>query len=258
MKLSLVVCSYNQARYLRQALASIVGQRGVSRDELELIVIDGGSTDGSIEIIREFEPHLTYWMSEPDQGQTDALRKGFDLATGEVQGWLCSDDELEPDAVRTVLDYFRARPGVYWVYGDACFIDEQGRTLRPKKEIPFNWFIWLHDYNYVPQPSTFWRASLYKQTGGLDVSLNVSMDADLWARFAEVASPKKIPAVLSRVRLQPEQKTQKLKAQGIRERNAIKSRYGVRHDSVVWRQSAFLLARTMRIGWKLSTGRYWQ
>ena len=257
MKLSLVVCSYNQARYLRQALSSLVSQREVSRDELELIVIDGGSTDGSVEIIREFEPQLAYWVSEPDHGQTHALRKGFDRATGDVQGWLCSDDELEPDAARTVLDYFGAHPAVRWAYGHANFINEDGRTLRPKKEIPFNWFIWLHDYNYLPQPSTFWRAELYQRIGGLDSSLDMCMDTDLWARFAEVALPKQILATLSRVRVQPEQKTQKFRDRSIREQNAIKSRYTGIRDRLLLRQSAFLLARTTRIGWKLAKGCYW-
>ena len=257
MKLSIVVCSYNQARYLRQTLSSLAGQKRISRDELELIVIDGGSTDGSVEIIREFEHHLAYWVSEPDQGQTEALRKGFDRTTGDIQGWLCSDDELEPDTARTVLDFFRAHPDVSWAFGDARFIDEWGRLLRPKKEIPFNWFIWLYDYNYIPQPSTFWRTSLYERIGGLDAALHVSMDADLWARFAEVSAPQKIAGILSRVRLQPEQKTQTLREQGIREGNTIRGRYGVRPGRGLRRQSAFLLARTMRIGWKLTTGCYW-
>lgn len=257
MKLSLVVCSYNQAPYLRQALASLVAQRRVGPEELELIVIDGGSKDGSVEIIRDFEPRLAYWVSERDRGQSDALRKGFDRATGDVQGWLCSDDELEPDAARTVLDYFGAHPRVRWVYGDASIIDEKGRTLKPKKEIPFNWFIWLYDYNYLPQPSTFWRADLYAQSGGIDVALQVAMDGDLWARFAELSPPRHIPARLSRMRMQPDQKTQELKEESIRAQNKIAIRYGVRHDRKLQRQSAFLLAKTLRVGWKLATGCYW-
>ena len=90
----MVVCSYNQAPFLKQALASLVEQREVAPHEFEIIVIDGGSTDGSREIIRSFEPHLAYWVSEPDRGQSHALRKGFDRATGDIQGWLCSDDVL--------------------------------------------------------------------------------------------------------------------------------------------------------------------
>ncbi len=257
MKLSLVVCSYNQAPYLRQALASLVAQRGVRRDELELLVIDGGSEDGSVEIIREFEPFLDYWVSEKDQGQSDALRKGFERATGNLQGWLCSDDELEPDAARTVLDYFGAHPEVRWVYGDASLTDETGRTVKAKKEIPFNWFIWLYDYNYLPQPSTFWRADLYAETGGLDVALHVAMDGDLWARFAELSPPRHIPARLSRMRMQPDQKTQKLKEESMRAQYEIAKRYGVRYDRRLRRQSAFLLAKTLRVGWKLATGCYW-
>src|ERR1700704_1208740 len=87
LKLSIVVCSYNQAPYLRQALHSLVTQRNVNSAELEILVIDGGSTDGSVEIIREFEKQFAYCVSEPDRGQTHALRKGFDRATGDIQGW---------------------------------------------------------------------------------------------------------------------------------------------------------------------------
>src|SRR5581483_8681541 len=103
-KLSLVICSYNQAAYLRQALDSVLSQRNVRREELEIIVMDGGSTDESAEIIRSYAPQLDFWVSERDAGQSDALCKGFNRSTGSLQGWLCSDDCLEPDAARTVID----------------------------------------------------------------------------------------------------------------------------------------------------------
>src|SRR5713101_2373300 len=154
LKLSIVVCSYNQAAYLRQALHSLATQRDLRPGELEVLVIDGGSTDGSVEIIREFEKHFAYSVSEPDRGQTHALRKGFDRATGDIQGWLCSDDTLELTAARNILDYFYAHPGARFVYGDATYIDERDRPVRTKKEIPYNPFIWKYDYNYIPQPST--------------------------------------------------------------------------------------------------------
>ena len=257
LKLSMVVCSYNQAPFLRQALASLVTQCNVSREELEIIVIDGGSTDGSPEIIRSFEPYLTYWVSEPDRGQSHALRKGFDRSTGDIQGWLCSDDLLEPHACRAALDYFRAHPEVRCFYGDARLVDERDHLIKAKKEIPFNWFIWRYDYNYLPQPSTFWRKDLYDQVGGVEESLHVCMDGDLWARFAEVTRIEHLPVVLSRMRVQKEQKTQRLQQEGLLVQNRITSRYGVRHDRVLRTKAAFVLAKTMRVGWKAATGCYW-
>jgi hypothetical protein len=257
LKLSIVICSYNQAKFLRQALESVTAQKDVHRDEIEVLVIDGGSTDGSVAIIRSFESRLDYWVSEPDRGQSHALNKGFALSTGDVQGWLCSDDVLELHAARVVLDYFRERRQVRCFYGDAVLIDEQDRLVKAKKEIPFNWFIWRYDYNYIPQPSTFWRRDLYEEVGGLDESLQVSMDGDLWARFAQVTHIEHRRGCLSQMRLQREQKTQRLLAQSIDVQNRIIARYGVRHDRKVQRKAAFLVAKSMRIAWKTATGCYW-
>src|ERR1700736_2614817 len=119
LKISIVICSFQQAPYLRQTLESVTRQRDVGAGELEIIVIDGGSKDGSVQIIREFEPSLAYWISEPDRGQTDALRKGFARATGDIHGWLCSDDLLEPNTVREVIDFFTVHPDSSFCYGNA-------------------------------------------------------------------------------------------------------------------------------------------
>src|SRR5262245_35042533 len=127
----MVTCSYQQGRYLEQAIRSVLEQ-GYPR--LEYIVIDGGSTDGSVDIIRRHERELTYWVSESARGQTDALIKGFARASGEIHGWLCSDDLLLPGALETVAAFFASRPDVMAAYGDALWIDGSGRFLRPKKE----------------------------------------------------------------------------------------------------------------------------
>ena len=212
---------------------------------------------GSAEIIRSYEPRLHYWVSERDRGQSHALNKGFGRSTGDIQGWLCSDDVLEPHAARTVLDYFRKHPRVRCFYGDAWLIDEQDRPVKPKKEIPFNWFIWRYDYNYLPQPSTFWRRDLFEEVGGVDESLQVAMDGDLWARFAEVTRLEHQRVYLSRMRLQKEQKTQRLQRESIEAQNRIATRYGVQHERAIRTKAAFLLAKSMRVGWKAATGCYW-
>ena len=253
MKISIVVPSYQQAKFLRETLDSLVNQKNVRPDEREIIVVDGGSQDGSVDIIKEYAPHLTWWVSERDRGQTHALDKGFARATGELQGWLCSDDLLEPDALRTVLDAFAGDSSLQFLYGDAAWIDEESRLLKQKKEIPFNWFIWAYDHNYIPQPSAFWRRELYRQVGGLDESLHLAMDCDLWARFAQQTKPRHVRQVLSRMRLYADQKTTRLLDQSKRERREVCERYGARFDDA-WRPMA---AKGLRVGWKLATGCYW-
>jgi glycosyltransferase involved in cell wall biosynthesis len=257
LRLSVVVPSLNQAEFLSQTLDSLVGQQGVSSDELELIVIDGGSSDGSVDIIRRYSSRLAYWVSEADRGQTHALNKGFAVATGDVLGWLYSDDLLERRTVREVLDFFALHREVEFVYGDGLWIDKTGRVLRPKKETPFSWFIWLFDHNYIPQPSAFWRRQLHEKVGGLDQRFECAMDADLWARFATVTRPRHVRRIWSRMRRYQEQKNQQLRVRSNVEDALIRQR------AIGWTVSGMPLlalraaARALRIAWKISMGCYW-
>lgn len=252
-KITVVTPSYNQARFLEATLRSIHDQR---YPNLEHIVIDGGSTDESVEIIRKFEDRLAYWVSEPDQGQTDALIKGFSRATGDILAWLNSDDLYEPQTLWEVAEFFTAHPEVQFVYGDALWIDVEGRVLKPKKEIPFNRFIWLYDYNYIPQPSAFWRRELYEEVGGLDRQFDLAMDADLWIRFAEKTKPVHVRRIWSRMRLYPEQKNQRLRAISNQEDETIRKRY-LPNEAAWRRRLKKLVAKSMRVGWKLVLGCYW-
>jgi len=252
-RITVVTPSYNQARFLESTLRSVHDQR---YPNLEHIVIDGGSTDGSVEIIRKFEDRLAYWVSEPDKGQTDALIKGFSRATGEILAWLNSDDLYEPWTLWEVAEFFTRHPEVQFVYGDALWIDTEGRILQPKKEIPFNRFIWLYDYNYIPQPSAFWRRELYEAVGGLDPRFDLAMDADLWIRFADRTRPVHVRRIWSRMRLYPEQKNQRLRAVSDQEDEIIRRRY--LPDEPVWqRRLKKVLAKGIRVGWKLFRGCYW-
>lgn len=218
---SVVTCSFQQARYLEQTLRSVIEQR---YPHLEYIVIDGGSTDGSVEIIRRHAAALAYWLSEPDGGQTEALIKGFSRARGEICGWLCSDDLLLPGALHAVGEFFSANPDVMAVYGDALWIDAEGSLLRPKKEMGFNRFVLLHDHNYIPQPSMFWRRSLYEAVNGLDANFDLAMDADLWERFSAKTRIAHISRYLSCMRFYPEQKTRSRKADAHDENRSIRAR----------------------------------
>lgn len=218
--------------------------------------MDGGSDDGSAEIIGRYSEHLAYWTSQPDGGQTDALAKGFKKSTGDIQGWLCSDDLLEPHTLWEVAETFTRNPSWQVAYGDSLWIDGEDNPLRPKKEIAFNRFIWMYDYNYLSQPSTFWRRGLYEKVGGLDPSYNLAMDADLWARFAERAELHYVPRRWSRIRYYPEQKNQRLRERSDEEDAAIRARY--LPDEPTWsRRSKKALAKGMRVALKLRRRAYW-
>jgi glycosyltransferase involved in cell wall biosynthesis len=253
-KITVVTPSYNQARFLEATLRSIHEQ---AYPNLEHIVVDGGSTDGSVEIIQRYADRLAYWVSEPDNGQTDALIKGFTRATGDILAWLNSDDLYEPGTLWEVAEFFAVNPEVQFVYGDAVWIDTEGRILRPKKEIPFCWFIWIYDHNYIPQPSAFWRRELYHLVGGLDPRFDLAMDAELWSRFAAHTRPVHVRRIWSRIRFYPEQKNQRLRARSDEEDKVIRERCLGRKEHPWARRAKKVIAKSWRVGWKLATGCYW-
>lgn len=250
--ISIVTCSFRQARFLDATMRSVLNQ---NYPGLEYLLVDGGSQDGSVDIIRRHADRLAYWVSEPDKGQTDALIKGFDRASGEVQGWLCSDDLLLPSALHTVGRFFADHPHIDFIYGDALWIDAAGRYLRAKKEMSWSRFVYLFDHNYLPQPSCFWRRSLYQQVGGLDRSWNLAMDSDLWLRFAQHSKPHHLSQYLSCMRFYPEQKTRALKPAGRKEDDALRKREAP--WLAAWpSRLTHPLARATRAALKLSSGGY--
>ena len=253
-KISVIVPSFNQAKYLELTLRCIFGQ---SYPNLELIVIDGGSKDDSPEIIRKYEKHIKFWCSEPDGGQTQGLIKGFAHATGEIQCFLNSDDLFEPGVLLEVGNYFNAHPDADAVYGNALWIDFEGKPIRPQKEIPFSRFIFLYTYNYIPGMSMFWRRRIYDKAGGLNPNFQLAFDADLWMRFSDHHGKiKHVSRQWSRMRWYPEQKTQRFRDVTIREDMLVRSRY--------WKgqqiPSSYALRRKVALGiriiWKLLTGCY--
>jgi len=219
--ISLVTCSFQQGEFIGSTIRSVLAQNYPS---LEYLVIDGGSTDRSVAVIRDFESSLDYWVSEPDGGQTEALAKGLALSTGELQGWLCSDDLLLPGTLEKVGQYFASHPEAEWLYGDAVWIDVRGRPIRPKKEMPWNRTLFLFDHNYLAQPSVFWRRRLFDRVGGLQTSWNLAMDSDLWLRFAAVSRPHHLRQYLACMRSYPEQKTMSLRSAGRKEDEKLRRR----------------------------------
>jgi len=252
-KISVVTPSFNQGQYIEATIESVLGQK---YPNLEYIIMDGGSTDGTVGIIEKYSEHLAYWVSEPDEGQTDALIKGFDRASGDILCWLCSDDLFESKTLHEVAETFTEQPDWQVVYGDSFWIDADSRPIRFKREIGFNRFIWMYDHNYLPQPSTFWRRGIYEQVGGLDIRWDLTMDADLWIRFAERATPHHVPRAWSRMRYYPEQKNLRLRDKSNEEDVLIRSRY--LPDEPVWlRRSKRVCAKGLRVALKLARGAYW-
>lgn len=253
LSFSLVTCSYQQGKYLDATIRSVLDQQYPA---LEYIIIDGGSRDQSVDIIRQHERHLAYWVSEKDKGQTHALSKGFAKSHGEIMGWLCSDDILLPDALKQVAAYFEAHPEVDFVFGNALWIDAQGKYIRPKKEMPWNKFITLYAHNYLAQPSCFWRRSLFDKVKGLDDSWQLCMDFDLWLRFSHHTRPRYLNAYLGCMRDYPEQKTRALRAKGWEEIEALQRRElpGLQG----WPSAPLkLVGQAGRVGIKALLGGYW-
>lgn len=223
---------------------------------LEYIVIDGASKDGSADIIATHADKLAYWVSEPDTGQTDALIKGFNRATGEICGWLCSDDLLLPGALETIGRFFHDYPKVNAVYGDSLWIDAIGKPIRVKREMDFDRFVFLYDHNYIPQPSMFWRRHLYESVGGLNNQFNLAMDSDLWDRFASRGPIAHHPVYLSCMRYYPEQKTRSLQPSGRREDQIIRRRSSSLAQYPALHPALRALARLKRVVIKGIAGGY--
>lgn len=251
-RISVVTPSLNQAGLIEATLKSIHDQ---AYPNLEHIVIDGGSTDGTREIIKRYDDKIAFWSSGPDRGQTHALVKGFSRASGEIFCWLNSDDLFMSRTLWEVAGFLGAHPEVAFVYGDSKWIDAEGNFIKPKREHGWNRFVWLNDHNFIPQPSSFWKADLYKEVGGLDTSFDLAMDADLWIRFAEVTHPEHVSRIWSGMRFYPEQKNTRMRDASLEEMARIRGRYQQEASPLV-ESFRSLGARALRVGLKLLSGGY--
>jgi glycosyltransferase involved in cell wall biosynthesis len=204
LTLSIVTPSCNTGRYLAAAIASVLEQDWPG---VEYIVMDGGSTDGTLDVLKSFGDRVQ-WVSEKDQGQSDALNKGFARTTGDILGWLNADDTYAPGALRAAMEFFEAHPDVALVYGDADYIDHGGRPIAPCAHIePFNFYRLLHYSDYIVQPAAFFRRSAFEAVGGLDASLNWTMDYDLWLKIAGRFKVAYMPKLLAHYRWLTDNKT---------------------------------------------------
>ena len=177
-RVSVVTPSYNQARFIEETIRSVLLQ---DYTNLEYIIIDGGSTDGSVDIIHKYEDHLAYWVSEPDRGQSHAFNKGWQRATGEIIGWLNSDDVYLPGAIRFAATYLSEHPDVDFVYGDGQKIDGDSKPYLCNRGWPYTWRSLARSTDSpVRTGSWFMRRRALDRVGMLDESLHFSMDYPMW------------------------------------------------------------------------------
>lgn len=214
-RISVVVPSYNQALFLEATLSSLFSQ---DDPDLEVLLIDGGSNDGSLAVIERWAPRLAFWVSEKDRGQSHAINKGFDRASGEWLGWLNSDDLLLPGALAALRTKIGTHPDTHWWTGSGHFIDAQGRFLYAygapaALREPAQLSDWRQ--NWIAQPSTFFRRELYDAAGSsVREDLHYAMDLDLWLRMVKLAPVGTISQELSAYRYHTGGKTTALAVEG--------------------------------------------
>jgi glycosyltransferase involved in cell wall biosynthesis len=233
--ISIVTPSYNQGAFLEEAMTSVLGQL---YPHVEYVVVDGGSTDGSVQLIEKYAERLSYWCSEPDGGHYDAINKGFSRTSGEIMAWLNSDDKYVSGAFSVVGQIFSAFPEVEWLssvyplgwnrFGEAVACADAGGFSRASflraATLPSpSWY----SRRFIQQESTFWRRSLWERAGGrVDTSIALAADFELWARFYQHADLFGVAAILGGFRLHPDQKTWERQTEYVAEAESVLRRYG--------------------------------
>ncbi len=244
---SIIVPSYNQGRFIRRTLESILSQ---DYRPLEVIVIDGASTDETVSILQEFSSHPELqWVSEPDRGVVEAVNKGFARARGEIGGIQSSDDFYLPGAIRAGVEALQADPALAFVFGDVAKVDAEGRELSRTQLAPFSLErVLAMDNCWIPQPSTFFRMERARALGGWREEVPYAADTDLWLRMALDAPARKLDRLLAQRSMHEAQRD----TQGAR----IARDYGRMLEDLMPRLDASGRGRLARAGKLLMTARY--
>lgn len=180
-KISIVTPSFNQEEFIESTIQSVVHQR---YPNLEYIVIDGGSSDNSVNIIKKYENMLSYWISEPDSGHGNGLNKGFNQASGEIMGWINSDDLLTPWSLNAIAEIFTCFPHINWIQGMNSWWNRRGQMINASRNTKNIYDYLLGNYAWIQQESVFWRRSLWDKAGSrINENLKYMVDGELWSRF---------------------------------------------------------------------------
>jgi len=212
-KITIVTPSYNQGQYLERTIKSVLDQ---NYPNLEYLIIDGGSTDNSVNIIKKYQSKLFYWHTRPDDGQYQAIQTGFDLSSGSIMGWLNSDDILLPNSLQLVGQFFSKYQQLNWLTSQSVLINDRDEIVHVglnTAKVPL--FLRLGFYHgkllgFIPQEGTFWNRSLWQKSGGLIPHQHYALDFYLWQRFAKYSPLVTLEAPLAAFRLNPNRKTSSL------------------------------------------------
>jgi len=245
--ISVVTPSYNQVQFIEETIRSVLLQ---GYPNLEYIIIDGGSTDGSVEIIRKYEPWLAFWVSEPDRGQSDGINKGFRMCTGDVVAWQNSDDYYLPGALSSVARTFRRKAGDV-LFGHMLRVDERSQVIRPMCYTPYSRLANVYEGMVLATQATFWRRDLFERYGYLDESLHYAMDREFFLRLGLAGSRfTLVNDFLGCFRYHSASKTGHLHHKWADDLRRIDSRYGLRRPArrlmLAWclaRRTMFYLAQ---------------
>lgn len=225
-KVSIVMPTFNQVRFIERSILSVLNQ---DYQNIELIIIDGGSSDGTIDIIKKYQKHIAYWLSEPDHGQSDALNKGFARANGEVFGWLNSDDLYLPNSVSLAVNSFQEHPDKNIVFGDWLSIDEFDGILDLNHAFDFSLNHFKYEGFHLNAQSMFWRSNVHKSFSGFDINLYNTMDYQMILEFGIKQGEfrfLRIPTALGAFRRYEGQKTSGFPARVLAEHFNMAVQYG--------------------------------
>lgn len=238
-KVSLITITYNSELHLEKTIQSVINQ---TYSNIEYIIIDGSSSDGTLSLIKKYEPNITYWVSEKDEGISDAFNKGLAKATGDIIGIINSDDYYAEDAVAEVVQAFEVNQDYGFVFGDQMFVDFQGKKLYTQKGNPEYSKIIGYEMPSIPHPTVFVRHQVYQDLGGFDKIYRTAMDYEFILRICRHGvKGYYIPQVLAYQRLNGESDQNYIR--GYRESREISIRYGYNHI-MAWSRFGYKCLKT--------------
>lgn len=233
MRVSIVTPSYNHSQFIERTILSVLNQ---GYEDIEYIVIDGGSTDGTLEILRKYSDRII-WKSESDRGQSDAINKGLKMATGEILAYLNSDDTYEPNAICRVVEFFKKHPEKKWAYGKCRIINEPDQEIRKPITLYKNVLSKNYDYrkllteNFISQPATFWKRELISEFGYFNENEHLCMDYEYWLRIGQAHPAGVIDEYLANFRYYATSKSGSTVKKMFQDNLRLARQYGQKHPA---------------------------
>lgn len=232
MKISIITPSFNQADFIERTIQSVLNQ---NYSNIEHIIMDGGSTDGTIEILKKYSNRII-WKSEKDSGQSDAINKGLKMATGDIVAYLNSDDTYESSSFQKIINFFENNPENKWVYGQCRIIDENDKEIRKLITFYKNWLLKKYSYkkllteNFISQPATFWRKELLEEIGYLNEDEHFCMDYEFWLRIGNKYPAGVINKYLANFRYYPNSKSGGVNKKQFQDELRLAKKYGANYQ----------------------------